>query len=70
MSKSSLYSDSSSSFSSGSLSSLSSFKTPERDAHEMFLMRVTDPDSFILESLNKIELSYIPNEKKQLRLVY
>ncbi len=64
MSKSSLYSDSLGSSSSGSLSSLSSPKTLEEIAHEMFLMRLTDPDSFIPGSLHKIELSYVPNEKK------
>ena len=48
MSKSSPHSDSSSSSSSESLSSLSSLKTKEEEiAHEMFLMRLTDPDSFI-----------------------
>jgi len=64
MSKSSPHSDSSSSSSSESLSSLSSLKTPEEIAHEVFLMRLTDPNSSIPESLNKIELAYIPNEKK------
>ena len=64
MSKSSPHSDSSSSSSSESLSSLSSLKTPEEIAHEVFLMRLTDPNSSIPGSLNKIELSYVPNEKK------
>ena len=64
MSKSSPHSDSSSSSSSESLSSLSSLKTPEEIAHEVFLMRLTDPNSSIPGSLNKIELAYIPNEKK------
>lgn len=53
MSKSSLYSDSLGFSSSGSLSSLSSPKTLEEIAHEMFLMRLTDPDSFIPGSLHR-----------------
>jgi hypothetical protein len=47
MSKSSLYSDSLGSSSSKSLSSLPSPKTLEEIGHEVFLMRLTDPDSFI-----------------------
>jgi len=64
MSKSSPHSDSSSSSSSESLSSLSSLKAKEGIAQEIFLMHLTDPDSFIPGSLHKIELSYVPNKKK------